>query len=275
MDMTVIVLLLAAGAAALLLVLLLRLAKRHDETVARLDRLEKAQKTGAQDTHARLEEATRTVEDLDGELRPHLKALSPRVDEFDSRFESLAARLGELDQRIASGGIGLQEVRTGIESVASLAGQAQERLGELGQQVESAGGRARRAEEGLEHAKGALGERLGALEGELRLVERRLEEAAAAPREVIRVAATTRPTIDPGTMKRPEASAPAPAVAAPEVPEVPEVLEAPAPVRVETEDFMFEGEMEEPVAPGAKGLVLLVAALAGLTILFHLLGVGR
>ena len=262
----------AALAVALLLAFQLRLAQRFRTLDLEVQRLNKAHKDGTLDARSRLEEATKSLEALEESVTPKLAALEPhlfdaaaRLDELEERVAALAPALEAAGRREAQSSEVLEDARSRLEQAEAEARTVGERFGVVEEGVRDAANRLEQAEGGLDRLRSTLDERLdelvrrvGALESVPASAPREPTRAALglAERRAARAAVGTGADDEDGTGEAGTA----------------EVAREAEPAAT---DSTASEDVHEDLSVGMRGLLIGVIALAVLTVLLHLMGVGR
>jgi len=255
----------AALAVALLLVFQLRLAQRFKVVEHEVERLKRAHRDGTLDARSRLEEASKALEALEeavtpklASLEPHLADVGARLDELEERVAALVPALEAAGRRETESSEVLADARTRLEQAEEVARDVSERFGVLEEGLRDARDRMRQAERGIEHLRTSVDERVEA-------VERRLSETvvvgASTGREGRRAAVAPDASSDETPDEMPD--------------EAPAAADTSADETLEEEVEAPDARAPEPANPTMAGVIIIVVALAVLTMLLHWMGVGR
>jgi hypothetical protein len=275
-GLSTLVLLACAVALVLLLVFQIRLLRRVDVLDGALVRVEKAQRDGALDARARLDEAARSLVGIEERVQSETGSLAPRI-------ETVSGRVAELERR-------LEAIAPGVLSATTQSGRAEE-------QARTAAERAAAAERMAAEARSAppaLSSRLDQLDRRVREAESRLADLARPPaaglpparppalppaRPPARppvVAPVVAPAVAAGGAAA--SSRPSPGAVAPPPPPVrpePEPQQEPEPLTREVGEYRFQGESAGGEAPGMRAVMALVIVLAVVSALFHWISVNQ
>jgi len=264
MTATTFLLLAAAVSVALLLVLHLRLNRRQDTLHVRMVAFEQAQRREADKTRSRLEETATRLTDLEERATSKFETIDGRLHDLEDHVLSAIATLEAMGDATEAA----QELTAAKVQLDEIAAAAESRFQGVKSGLDDAAGRVASVEQIVEKTHAGLDQRLTALERRVIAIRAGTATHAfdASPSH-----GGTSPQGTPGDGEAPDEGSPS--SGARRTTTMPAT--APDCVRVVDEGLTLEGEVDAPVGPGVKGLLVLVAMLAGLMMLFHWLGVGQ
>lgn len=245
MPPTTFLLLAAAVAVTFLLLLHLRLNRRQEALHLRFVGFEQDRKQDLQAVGTRLDEAQALFREVEEGLRPSVEGLEERLAAMEAKIGDAVSKLEAMAEASEAAGR-LDDARAKLDAWTN---EAEERLSGIATTLGKTSERTKDLETRIAHVRDVLGERIGRLEQ---------GREAASPR---RVASTT--------------TAPALTEAEDDPPPSPVAATPISTRRVTHGGFTYEGEPNEPAHPGLQGVLVVMALLAGVTMLLHVLGIGR